>query len=155
MKRVSYALGVAGLAPALGLMMAPAAADAATHFPARDSSAKTVSLNHLGARPAAENCIGTTKHDTEHSGLYVSFWSTRNSNGKQICIGTIRVHGAYTNAVVSVGIDNSYGINFCYQYKQVNGYDSAYFGCAKSFRYPLRVWAYSVTHGRYVDFSLY
>jgi hypothetical protein len=60
-KKVRYAIGAVGVAPALGLVV-PAATAAVTHVPrpvTGQAAAKTVSLQHTGVDPGAVRCAGT------------------------------------------------------------------------------------------------
>jgi hypothetical protein len=69
-KKVRYAIGAAGIAPALGLMLPIAnAAPAAAHTPRK--APKTVSLQHIGT---ATKCTGTFSRSIHAStpGFYAS-----------------------------------------------------------------------------------
>jgi hypothetical protein len=81
-KKVRYAIGAIGVAPALGMLAhVPAAA---THTPGK--TAKTVSLN---PNTPPGGCTGRDGHGKALSptGLSLTFWST--PNGGRTCIGTI------------------------------------------------------------------
>jgi hypothetical protein len=154
-KKVHYALGALGLAPALGLLAAPTAANAATQSPARDSAAKTVSLNHRSAQAATANCTGTKQRSTENSQLQLTFWDTQNPDLYQACIGTIEVSKAVAQADVTVWVSNANGY-FCSQTKEANSHGVVFIGCGRSFVEPLRVHASSSYHEahRYVSYRL-
>lgn len=64
MKRVRYALGAVGLAPAVGMLAAAPSAAAAGHAPAR--SAKTVSLQHLRRPDAPDTTCGSPSVTPAH-----------------------------------------------------------------------------------------
>jgi hypothetical protein len=144
-KKVHYALGAVGLAPALGLLATPAAANAVTHAPA-NNGAKTVSLNHRAALAATADCTGTKQRTTENEQLQLTFWSTPGA-GSWACIGTIKVSNAVHHADIETWISNSpggvYGGPLCVQYKEASD-GTAYLGCGRSFRKPLWVHAKSV-----------
>jgi len=152
MKKVHYALGAVGLAPALGLMAAPTIANAATHSPT-EGSAKTVSLNHRAALADTPSCTGTTHRDTEHSQVGLGFWDTQNAAGTGACIGTIQVSHVLPGVKITVWVSNSHGVSFCKQTKEATANYSAFFGCHRSFREPLWVNAKS-SHGRAVSYFL-
>jgi hypothetical protein len=154
-EKVHYALGAIGLAPALGLLAVPTAANAATHSLARDGAAKTVSLNHRSAQTATANCAGTTKRTTERSKLQLTFWDTQNPDEYQACIGTIEVSKAVAHADITVSVSNANG-HFCRQTKEANSQGVVFVGCGRSFVEPLWVHASSSYHEahRYVSFSL-
>ena len=162
-KKVHYALGALGLAPALGLLAAPTAANAATQSPARDGAAKTVSLNHRAGLAAATACTGITHHDTESHKLYLSFWSAKNAANGMDCIGTIEVRGvlhSHYPAHVSVWVTNKYG-TFCAMSDFSVTKSTVFFGCNRSFRTDsLSVHAHSspiskYLSGRYVSFAVH
>ena len=73
MKRVRYAIGAIGVAPALGLMM-PAANAAATVPQAPGSAGKTVSLQHrLAAQPVPlVNCASGRRQDATSTHGYMT-----------------------------------------------------------------------------------
>lgn len=85
MKKVNLALGAAGIAPALGLMM-PAAAVAATHAPASTAKAVTQARGKVArVHDAAAGCIGRdTTRKTSHSSTIWVYHTP--SNG---CLGGV------------------------------------------------------------------
>ena len=74
MKKVRYALGAVGAVPAIGLM-APVTT-AAVNAPAQKTTAKTVSLRHSSASPAATGCTGSTKATASIHSVKLEFWHT-------------------------------------------------------------------------------
>lgn len=106
MKRVHYALGVAGLAPAAAGLLAPtahAATDAGAH--ALKPTGKTVSLRHVGAPASARfaepttstssvvsgsiltGCRGHTRTAKHNSNFGIQYYYT--PNGNSTCVGTV------------------------------------------------------------------
>jgi hypothetical protein len=98
-KKVRYALGVAGLAPVAAGMLAPAAhaatADTATY--AQGATGKTVSL-------AATGCTGHTR-TAKHTNLFgIQYYYT--VNGQNTCVGTVAGwHGNPGNWEMKVYVD--------------------------------------------------
>jgi hypothetical protein len=87
MKKVRYALGAAGAIPAIGLM-APATT-AAANTPAHKTTAKTVSLRHTSATPAASGCTGNTEAKASNISITLKFWHTYHPSFGTSCIGTV------------------------------------------------------------------
>ncbi len=101
MKKVRYALGVIGVAPAIG-MMAQGAAVATAHKP--EARAKTVSHHQLGPVAfyhvpyASSSCTATSPVVAANKvGSVLKFWWKHESDGGAICIGTVK---AITHSVV-------------------------------------------------------
>ena len=87
MKKVRYALGAVGAVPAIGLM-APVTT-AAVNAPAQKTTAKTVSLRHSSASPAATGCTGSTKATATAMSAKLTFWHTFHPAYDTSCIGTV------------------------------------------------------------------
>ncbi len=102
MKKVRYALGVIGVAPAIG-MMAQGAAVATAHKP--EARAKTVSHHQLGPvalynAPFTDSCTAdTSARAVNKSGSVLKFWWKHESDGGAICIGTVK--GSLQNGLLS------------------------------------------------------
>jgi hypothetical protein len=98
-KTVRHVIGSAGVAPVLGLMLpaaamataAPGAAPGAVQAPA--AKAKTVSLTHTVAAPAAParaGCAGSNRHHKTKGNEQLTFWSAPLGNPVSFdCVGTI------------------------------------------------------------------
>lgn len=109
MKKVRYALGAAGLAPAaLGLAL-PAAAGAATHAAthAARPAGKTVSLRHTrmagpGHAAVDSSCTGSVStwksKGTSAGEFFIIYWYK--SGGDSTCVGT--VHGTFSKATANI-----------------------------------------------------
>ncbi len=85
MKKVRYALGAIGAAPALGLMM-PYAGVGAHNSTTSKPASKTVSLQHS----ALSGCTGSTEATANSYFLYLKFWHTYHPSYGTSCIGTVR-----------------------------------------------------------------
>jgi len=100
-KKVHYALGTVGLAPALGLLTTPAAANAATHSPARDpsgnpcGSTQEAHIKGSQVRELSPAAAKTRRHDhpaglpriCQWNGIGVSvFFSVPASNGAALSL---------------------------------------------------------------------
>jgi hypothetical protein len=86
MKKVRYLAGAAGLAPAVVGLALPTATYAAA-APSATGQAKTVSLYHTGAVPAA-GCTGSTEFYVPKSG-HVEGHGWYATGGGSVCIGTV------------------------------------------------------------------
>jgi len=95
-KSVRHVIGSAGFAPVLGLMLPAAAmataAPGAAQAPA--ANAKTVSLAHSGAAPAAAakvGCAGSNRHRKTKGTERLTFWSAPLGNPVSFdCVGAIQ-----------------------------------------------------------------
>jgi hypothetical protein len=83
MKKVRYAWGTVAAVPVLGMMMPPATVATAQ---ARDTTAKTVSLQHSAA---ASGCTGNTAATASAHSLKLQFWHTYHPAYATSCIGTV------------------------------------------------------------------
>jgi hypothetical protein len=122
-KKVRYALGLAGVVPALG-MLQPVAAHAAAHtakesVPASKKTVRTVALGHLEGgtlSPLATTCIASREHTSNYpltdGTIHLKYWSK--PEGSRTCIGTIEVSGVpnYSSPVIQTGVLNVNG-SFC------------------------------------------
>lgn len=98
MKKVRYALGVAGITPALGMMI-PTVGLNPVQPAAKAKPAKTVSLR--GREAPLVGCTGGTNYFANLAGRGWGFWYTR--HGAKTCIGTV-------SGVDSVRSDTSWRI---------------------------------------------
>jgi hypothetical protein len=85
MKKVRYALGAVGVAPALGLAIPHADAGTTHHSTAARTLTKTVSLRHSGL----DGCTGSTEATKTGSFLKLTFWHTFHPAFGTSCIGTV------------------------------------------------------------------
>jgi hypothetical protein len=84
MKKVRYAIGAAGIAPALGLML-PSAAGAATQVPAQPATAPAVPPGHGKMVRAAAACTGRSVIHDHTGNFYISVWHTSST----ACVGGV------------------------------------------------------------------
>jgi hypothetical protein len=92
-KKVRYALGVAGAAPVLGMMIPALPATAAASAAPVKAKSKTVSLRHARVAPAS-GCTGHTgtgRVYNQTSRAFMQFWHTNNA-ASGVCIGTVSFH---------------------------------------------------------------
>jgi hypothetical protein len=114
-KKVRYAIGAAGIVPALGLLTPPAAgALAPVH-----ASKKTVRTAPFGSAQASSSnspdftCIASKGYTVSASSMKLRFWSR--PAGSRTCIGTIEVTYAGPNAHrTGASVSNAFG-QFCVQ----------------------------------------
>lgn len=85
MKKVRYAIGLVGAAPALGLMMPNTVANATTHPPKK--AAKSVSLRHSGCTGKTQ--VGPLFGEGNSGADTLEFWYHDSAGGVSTCIGTV------------------------------------------------------------------
>jgi hypothetical protein len=96
MKSVRLAVGAAGLAPALGLIMPNMpVAEAHTAAPTTKAGSKTVALPYRQTAPAITPCVGSQQQTLHAKGQYgytslaVHWWTTY-LDGTSRCVGTVK-----------------------------------------------------------------
>lgn len=157
MKKVRFAVGAFGAAPALGVM-AVIPATATTHIPAPGTTAhhpaartKTVSLQHLSVTPDA-GCTGTKlvgPIQNKHYDSSTKFWWTQGAH-PSACIGTVEGYvqlPIYGESYYRVRIWARSGPNFSKKYlayhHSSSGHGSPECGCGAAthrFTLPVHRW---------------
>lgn len=104
MKKVRYALGAVGIAPALGLVL-PGTAVAASHTPKK--TVKTVSLEHSGTVRPDVSCVGHTAAKANSRNFHITVWHT----GSTGCVGGVNASLANSYMTGLVLRTRAYSIN--------------------------------------------
>ena len=94
MKKVRYALGAVGVAPALGLMMPNTGLVTPHHSTPAKAVPKTVSLRHSGL---TSGCTASTEASKGTAYMKLWFWHTYYPAYGDSCIGTVKnkVYGSW------------------------------------------------------------